>query len=64
VTADDVRLLLLQRVNEFGTCSGFARQYKVHRTAIQHFLVGNVVNPPPQILEALGLTKKVDYVPK
>jgi hypothetical protein len=63
MTSDDVRLLLYRKIEEHGTCAGFARKYNVDRSVLQDFLVGRQENPQPKVLAALGLRKKVEYEP-
>jgi hypothetical protein len=64
VTADDVRLLLYRKIEEEGTCAGFARKNNVDRSVIQDFLKGREENPQPKVLAALGLRKRVEYEPE
>lgn len=61
--AEEVRRLVRTKIREAGSCLGFARDNKVHRTAVQRFLSGEMPNPQPRILAAVGLQKIVTYEP-
>ena len=60
MNASDVRAMLAQQIKEAGSAAAWCRKHDVRAVSVSATMLGRI-DPPPQVLKALGLVKIVTY---